>query len=132
MAAINVNTGGNAEIAGFIESESKRILLVPDTVVLNVDFQTAKDEHGRAGFLFFVGQRKISIKADYSLDKVNGTLQADTSWLTGYCGVIECQTRHMPAQQRIEVTRALVSKILMDLKGRLQGVFVKPIQGEEQ
>jgi len=125
VAAINVNSGDNAEIVGFIESETKRILQIPDTLVLNLNFQTAKDEHGRAGFLFFVGERKVSIKVDYTLGQLKGVLQADTSWFTGYCGMLECQTRPMPAQQRIDVTKALVSRILMDIKGRIQGIFVE-------
>jgi len=128
-AAINVSSSGNVEIAVFIENESKRILQVPDTLVLNVDFQTAKDEHSRAGILFFVGEREISIVADYNMDlpagQFKGTLQADTSWFTGYCGMIECQTKPMPAQQRIETLKALVSKILAELNGKMHGIFVE-------
>jgi hypothetical protein len=127
-AAINVNTAENAEIAGFMENESKRILQVPDTLVLNLNFQTAKDRHGRAGILFFIGEREVSIKADYTLNfsaqQLKGTLQADTSWFTGYCGMIECQTKPMPAQQRIEVLKTLVSRILAEFNSRLQGIFV--------
>ncbi|MCL2260284.1 MAG: hypothetical protein FWC15_02895 [Fibromonadales bacterium] len=132
VAAINVNTGENVEIAGFIESESQRILQIPDTLVLNLNFQTAKDGHSRAGLLFFLGEREVSIKMDYALGQLKGTLKADTSWFTGYCGMLECQTKPMPAQQRIEVTRILVSRILMDLKRRIQGVFVEnvPIKTE--
>lgn len=125
MAAINVNTGDNVEIAGFIESESQRILQIPDTLVLNLNFQTAKDKHSRAGLLFFWGEREVSIKMEYTLGQLNGILKADTSWFTGYCGMIECQTKPMPAQQRLEVTKILVSRILMDLKRRIQGIFVE-------
>ena len=125
VAAINVNPGNNAEIVDFIESESKKILQVPDSLVLNLTFQTAKDEHSRAGFLFFVGQRRITIKADYSMDKLHGSLQADTAWFTGYCGMIECQNEPMPAHQRIEVAKYLVSKILKKLNGKIKGAFVK-------
>jgi len=127
FAAINVNTAENAEIADFIKNESEKILQVPDTLVLNLNFQTAKDRHSRAGILFFVGEREVSIKADYTLDlrdqQLKGTLQADTSWSTGYCGMIECQTEPMPAKQRIEVLKALVSRLLTELNGRFSGIF---------
>jgi len=128
FTAINVNTAENVEIAGFIENESKRILLVPDSLVLNLNFQTAKDRHSRAGYLFFIGEQEVSIKADYTLDlsaqQLKGTLLADSSWFTGYCGMIECQTKPMPAQQRIEVLKALVSKLLAELNGKFHGLFV--------
>ena len=126
VAAINTNPGNNLEIADFIESESKRILQVPDTIILNLNFQTAKDAHGRAGYLFFVGERKVSIKADYTLDRLYGSLQADTSWLTGYCGMVECQNKPMPAQQRIDVIKVLVSKILTELNGKLRVALAEP------
>jgi len=116
------------EIAGFIESESKRILQVPDSLALSVNFQTAKDRHSRAGILFFIGEREVSISADYTLDlpteKVKGTLTADTSWFTGYCGMVECQTKPMPARERIEVLKALVPRLLTELNGRFRGVFI--------
>ncbi|MDR1829566.1 MAG: hypothetical protein LBQ76_02220 [Candidatus Fibromonas sp.] len=128
FAAINVNTAENVEIAGFIENESKRVLLVPDSLVLNLNFQTAKDRHSRAGILFFIGEREVSIKADYILDlpaqQFKGTLLADSSWFTGYCGMIECQSKPMPAQQRIEVLKALVSKLLAELNGKFHGLFL--------
>lgn len=128
-AAINVNSADNVEIAVFIENESKRILQVPDTFVLNVNFQTAKDKHGRAGYLFFIGEREISIKADYSMDlsigQFKGTLLADTSWFTGYCGMIECQTKPLPSQQRIDTLKALVLKILAELNGKLHRIFAE-------
>jgi hypothetical protein len=126
MAAVNVNTAENAEIAGFIGSESKRVLLVPDSLVLNLNFQTAKDEHSRAGILFFVGERKVSIRAIYTMDlpagQFKGNLLADTSWFTGYCGLLECQSKPMPAEQRIDVLKTLVSRLLAELNGRLQGL----------
>jgi hypothetical protein len=132
FAAINVNKAGNAEIADFMESESNRILQVPDSSVLTINFQTAKDKHGRAGFLFFWGEREISIDADYVLavpnhELVKGTIKADTSWFTGYCGMIECQNKPMPAQQRIDVLKILVSRLLTELgSNRLYAMFVEP------
>ena len=129
VAAINVSSSGNVEIAAFIENESKKNLQVTDTLVLNVNFQTAKDEHSRAGILFFIGERKVSIKADYNLDlpagQLKGTVQADTSWFTGYCGMIECQNKPLPAQQRIETLKVLVSRLLTELNNRLQAAFVE-------
>jgi hypothetical protein len=132
-AAINVSTASNVEIADFIVSESKKVLQIPDTLNLNLDFQTAKDEHGRAGLLFFIGERRVSIKMDYSItlpeQQLKGTLPADTSWFTGYCGVLECQTQPMPAKQRIDVLKYLVSKLLTQLKGKFQAIFIeaKPV-----
>jgi hypothetical protein len=118
------------EIAGFMENESKKILQIPDSLVLNLNFQTAKDGHGRAGILFFIGEREVSIKADYTLDlsaeQIKGTLQADTSWFTGYCGMIECRTEPMPAQQRIDVLKTLVSRLLTELNGKIRGAFIAP------
>ncbi|MCL2100968.1 MAG: hypothetical protein FWH22_04570 [Fibromonadales bacterium] len=127
-AAINVNPAGNAEIAVFIDSESKKILQVPEPFVLNLNFQNAKDKHSRAGILFFWGEREVSIKADYSLllsssDSLRGTIQADTSWLTSYCGVLECQTKPMPAEQRISVLKTLATRLLTELNSRLHGAF---------
>jgi len=128
FAAINVSTAENVEIASFIENESKRVMLVPDSLVLNLNFQTAKDRHSRAGFLFFIGEREVSIKADYILDlpaqQLKGTLVADSSWFTGYCGMIECPSKPMPAQQRIEVLKVLVSKLLAELNGKFHGLFI--------
>ena len=78
--------------------------------------------------MFFIGEQEVSIKADYTLDlsaqQLKGTLLADSSWFTGYCGMIECQTKPMPAQQRIEVLKALVSKLLAELNGKFHGLFV--------
>jgi len=130
FAEINVKTASNVEIANFMESESKRILLVPDSSILTLHFQTAKDEHKRAWFLFFLGERKITIKADYILvspgkETLKNSLQADTSWYTGYCGMVECQTKPMPAQQRIETLKYLVSKILMELNVKLYLIFAE-------
>jgi hypothetical protein len=126
-AAININSSGNVEIAAFIESESRKILQIPDSLILNLTFQTAKDEHGRAFFLFFMGERKVSLKMDYSLnlptELFKGTLLADTSWFTGYCGMIECQTKPLPAQQRIDVLKTLVSKALTELNGKFYLIF---------
>jgi hypothetical protein len=128
-AAINVSTANNVEITDFIVSESGKVLQIPDTLNLNLDFQTAKDEHGRAGLLFFVGERRVSIKMDYNMalpsQQLKGTLQADTSWFTGFCGVLECQTQPMPAQQRIDVSKYLVSKLLTELKGKFQAIFIE-------
>jgi len=128
FATINVNTASNVEIASFMENESKKILQVPDTSTLTIDFQTAKDEHGRAWILFFVGERKISIKANYTLaspskEIIKGSLKADTSWYTGYCGMIECQNEPMPVKQRIETLKYLVSKMLMELSGKVNLLF---------
>gem|GEM_PF-1814990 len=131
VAAINVNTGGNAEIADFIESESKKVVQMPDTLDLNLNFQMAKDRHSRAGALFFIGERKVSIQADYVLGQLKGTVQADTSWTTGYCGMIECQAKPMPAQQRIDVAKAMVSKLLNELNGKIRGAFAEPQKDQE-
>jgi hypothetical protein len=126
-AVINISTASNAEIANFIVSEGSKVLQVPDTLVLKLDFQTASDKHGRAGILFFWGKREVSIKADYAIDlpsgQLKGILKADTSWLTGYCGTIECQNKPMPAQQRIEVLKNLVSRILAELDNKLRLVL---------
>jgi len=118
------------EIASFIESESKRVLLVPDSSILILNFQTAKDEHGRAWFLFFLGERKVSIKVNYILETpgkeiLKNSLKADTSWYTGYCGMIECQNKPLPAYQRIEILKYLVSKMLMELNGKLYLIFAE-------
>ncbi|MDR2579782.1 MAG: hypothetical protein LBC85_02160 [Fibromonadaceae bacterium] len=128
-SAININTAGNAEIADFIVSESDKILQIPNLATLTLSFQTAKDKHNRAGALFFWGEREVSIQADYTLllnnlDPLKGTVKADTSWLTGYCGMIECRTRPMPAQQRIEVLKTLTSRLLTELNGRFYGIPV--------
>jgi len=130
FAEINVNTANNVEIASFIENESKRVLLVPDSSTLTINFQTAKDEHGRAWILFFWGERKVSINANYILaipgkDTLKSSIKADTSWYTGYCGMIECQNRPMPAQQRLETIKYLVSKILTELNGKLYLLFAE-------
>jgi hypothetical protein len=113
-----------------MENESKRILQIPDSSTLIINFQDAKDEHGRAWFLFFLGERRVSIKADYSLstpgkETLKGSLKADTSWYTGYCGMIECQNKPMPAQQRIETLKYLVSKMLTELSGKLSLIFAE-------
>jgi hypothetical protein len=100
--------------------------------VLTINFQTAKDKHGRAGILFFWGEREVSVDADYVLavpnhELVKGTVKADTSWFTGYCGMIECQNKPMPAQQRIDVLKILVSRLLTELgSNRLYAMFVEP------
>ena len=135
FAEINVNTANNVEIASFIESESKRVLQIPDSSTLTINFQTAKDEHGRAWLLFFWGERKVSIKADYILatpgkETLKNSLKADTSWYTGYCGMIECQNKPMPAQQRIETLKYLVSKILAELNGKLYLMFAEKKVGD--
>jgi hypothetical protein len=126
-AAINVNTSNNVEIVAFMESESKKILQIPDSLILNLTFQTAKDEHGRVLLLFFMGERRVSLKMDYSLnlptEQFKGTLLADTSWITGYCGMIECRTKPLPAQQRIDVLKTLVSKALTELNGKFYLIF---------
>jgi hypothetical protein len=130
FAAININTASNAEIADFMENESNKILQIPDSATLTINFQTAKDYHSRAGILFFWGEREVSIKADYTLaipgkEMLKGSLKADTSWYTGYCGMIECRNRPMPAQQRIETLKALVSKMLTEFNSKVYGVFVE-------
>jgi hypothetical protein len=126
---IIVNTHDNAEIASFLESESKKILHVPDSAVLTLNYQNARDKHGRAGLLFFWGEREVSIVAEYVLllensQLLKGSVKADTSWFTGYCGMIECRSMPMPALQRIDTLKALVRKILAELNGRFQGAFV--------
>jgi hypothetical protein len=130
-AAVNVNTSQNDEIASFMESESKRVLLVPDSVPLTLVFKTARDNHGRAGVLFFWGRREVSVVAEYVVSLENsqpfkGTIKADTSWLTGYCGMIECRSRPMPVLQRIDTLKDLVQRILAELNGKLQSVFREP------
>jgi len=129
-AAINVNTSDNVEITAFMQSESKKIMQIPDTLSLNLTFQTAKDKHGRAFFLFFIGERSVSLKMDYSANlptgPFKGTMQADTSWYTGYCGMIECQTKPMPAQQRIDVMKALVTRLLTELNSKFYLIFKEP------
>jgi len=129
-AAITVNTSDNVEITAFMQSESRKILQIPDTLSLNLTFQTAKDKHGRAFLLFFIGERSVSLKMDYSANlptgPFKGTMQADTSWYTGYCGMIECQTKPMPAQQRIDVMRALVSRLLTELNSKFYLLFREP------
>jgi len=129
-AAITVNTSDNVEIAAFMQSESKKILQIPDTLALNLTFQTAKDSHGRVFFLFFIGERRVSLKMDYSTNlptgPFNGTMQADTSWFTGYCGIVECQTKPMSAQQRIDVVRALVTRVLTELNSKFYLIFREP------
>jgi len=104
--------------------------MVPDSSILILNFQTAKDEHVRAWFLFFLGERKVSIKADYILEipgkeTIKNSLKADTSWYTGYCGIIECQNKPMPAHQRIETLKYLVSKMLAELNGKLYLIFAE-------
>jgi len=130
FAAINVTTANNAEIANFIENESKMILQIPDSLTLTINFQTGKDEHVRAWPLFFWGKRKVSIKADYTLDipgkgTIKNSLKADSSLYTGYCGVIECPNKPMPAQQRIETLKYLVSKILTELNSKIYLIFAE-------
>jgi hypothetical protein len=127
-AEINVNTHDNAEIASFLKSESNKVLLVPDSAVLTLNFQNARDKHGRAGLLFFWGEREVSIVTEYVLllensQLLRGSVKADTSWYTGYCGMLECRSMPMPAQQRIDTLKALVQKILAELNGRFQGAF---------
>jgi len=137
FAAINVNTASNTEIADFMERESKRILQVPDTSTLTINFQTAKDKHSRVMPLFFLGEREVSIKADYVLassgkEIIKGSLKADTAWCTGYCGVIECQNKPMPAQQRIETLKHLISEILMELSDKVNIIFAEKKVEEPQ
>jgi len=122
-AAINVRTSDNVEVASFMQSESRKIIQMPDSLVLNLNFQTAKDKHGRVFFLFFLGKRTVTLNMDYSVGEFKGTLQADTSWFTGYCGMIECQTKPMPAQQRIEVVKALTTRLLTDLNSKFYLLF---------
>jgi hypothetical protein len=127
-AAINVDVASNAEIADFMVSESKKILQIPDNAELTLNFQTARDRHGRAGLLFFWGEREVSIEAHYTMlpgntEPLKGTIKADSSWFTGYCGMLECQSKPMPAQQRLDVLKALVSKMLNELNGKFYGVF---------
>jgi len=122
-AAINVNTSDNVEIAAFMQSESKKIMQIPDSLTLNLTFQTANDKHSRVFFLFFMGKRNVSLNMDYSIEQYKGTLQADTSWVTGYCGMVECQTKPMPAQQRIDVMKALVSRLLTELNDKFYLLF---------
>jgi len=130
LAEINVNTASNVEIANFMESESKRILQVPDSSTLTINFQTAKDEHVRAWPLFFWGKHKVSIKADYTIaipgkETIKSSLKADSSLYKGYCGMIECQNKPLPTQQRIETIKYLVSKILTELNGKLYLIFAE-------
>jgi len=122
-AAINVSTSDNVEVASFMQSESRKIIQMPDTLVLNLNFQTAKDKHGRVFFLFFLGKRTVSLNMDYSVGEFKGTLQADTSWFTGYCGMVECQTKPMPAQQRIDVVKALTTRLLTELNSKFYLLF---------
>ncbi|MDR0516906.1 MAG: hypothetical protein LBH25_07675 [Fibromonadaceae bacterium] len=129
-AAINISTAENAEIASFIVSESNKVLRLPSDANLNLAFQTARDKHGRLVPLFFLGQREVSIAAEYVLllsnsEQIKGTAKADTSWLTGYCGMIECRTRPMPALQRIDTLKALVQKILAELNDKFEA-FPEP------
>jgi hypothetical protein len=126
---IIVHPHDNAEIASFLESESKKVLHVPDSAVLTLNFQNARDKHGRAGLLFFWGEREVSIVAEYVLllensQLLKGSIKADSSWYTGYCGMIECRSMPMPALQRIDTLKALVRKMLAELNGRFQGAFV--------
>jgi len=128
FATINVNTASNAEIENFMENESKRILQVPDSSTLTINFQTAKDRHSRVIPLFFLGEREVSIKADYTIatpgkEIIKGSLKADSSWWTGYCGMIECQNKPMPAEQRIETLKRLVSRVLMELSSKVDLIF---------
>jgi len=129
-AAITVKTADNVEITAFMQSESRKVLQIPDTLSLSLTFQTAKDKHGRAFFLFFMGERSVSLKMDYSANlptgPFKGTMQADSSWYTGYCGMIECQTKPMPAQQRIDVMRALVTRLLTELNSKFYLIFREP------
>lgn len=129
FGAININSTGNTEISTFIQNEGNAILQIPDSLTLNLNFETAKDNHSRAGILFFWGEREVEIKANYSVDfkagTLKGSLQADTSWFTGYCGMIECQNKPMPAKQRLEVSKSLALRILKELNNRLKGAFAE-------
>jgi len=136
-AEIIVNTASNEEIAGYMKSESKRVLLVPDSSTLTINFQTAKNEHGRAWFLFFWGERRLSIKADYILaipgkETLKNSIKADTSWFTGYCGMIECQNQPIPAQERIETLKYLVSKALTELNVKLYLIFAETLNNKQE
>jgi len=75
-----------------------------------------------------LGEREVSIKADYTIaspgkEIIKGSLKADSAWCTGYCGMIECQNKPMPAEQRIETLRHLVSRMLMELSSKVNLIF---------
>ncbi len=130
LAAINIDPTGNAEISDFIKGEGEKAFNLADSVNFTVKFESAKDNHSRAGVLFFMGERELSLTAYYTLEtpgkpSVKNSVKADTSWITGYCGMIECRSMPMPAEERIEAQKFLVSKIYAEIKSRIQGMFVE-------
>jgi hypothetical protein len=128
--ALSVSAGQNAEIADWLSLEAARQFRgFPDTVSVQINFDPAHQEAGRAGWLFFLGEQRMgltlhySASADSTAPPLQGSLSQDTSWLLGYCGMVECTTKPMPAQERLTVLKSLASKSLARLRNKLNEEF---------
>jgi hypothetical protein len=122
---LTVSAGQNAEIADWLPLEAARQFQgFPDTVSVQIDFEPAQQEAGRAGWLFFLGEQRMGLKLHFAAtagqaSPLRGTLSQDTSWLLGYCGMVVCTTKPMPAQERLKVLKSLASESLAKLRIKL-------------
>jgi hypothetical protein len=128
--ALSVSAGQNAEIADWLSLEAARQFRgFPDTVSVQINFDPALQDAGRAGWLFFWGEQRMRLTLHYSASTdstsppLQGSLSQDTSWLLGYCGMIECTTKPMPAQERLTVLKSLASESLAQLRKKLNEDF---------
>jgi hypothetical protein len=128
--ALSVSAGQNAEIADWLSLEAARQFRgFPDTVSVQINVDPALQEAGRAGWLFFLGEQRMrltlhySASADSTAPPLQGSLSQDTSWLLGNCGMLECTTKPMPAQERLTVLKSLASESLAKLRKKLNEEF---------
>lgn len=87
----------------------------------------------RTPVLFFMGRRSVQMHVsfqfrtqDSSLKELRGELVADTTFGTGYCGIVDCHVKPQPMQEKLEMEKSLFRNILSQVRGRLEQLVEIP------
>lgn len=102
---------------------------------VELNFQPVQIREGRAGWAFVMGRRSVGVAADFlirserqDMPPLQGVLQADSSWMLEYCGLLECVNKPFPAVERLAVERSLNERLITQLKERIRLALTIPLR----
>lgn len=137
-----------AQMAQQVALQPETRLIHPDSVYLQtiqpdfwieLTFDPILHQEGRAGWLFMVGRRSLQSRLHFSIRSerqdmppLQGTLQADTTWLLEYCGFLECVNKPMPAVERLPIEKSLYEHLLWQLHERIRQALTIPLREQQK
>lgn len=122
-----------------IHPDSVYLQTVQPDFWIELTFDPILHQEGRAGWFFMMGRRSLQSRLHFSIRSerqdmpfLQGTLDADTSWILEYCGFLECVNKPMSAVERLPIEKSLYERLLWQLHERIRQALTIPLREQQK